>query len=197
MRKDSVWLLEALPCGKLAAYAWPMPWSQGDFIVCHFDFNAPERETGKKEKGRTEGRKEGMKEALSLSAKSRFFKWHPVPETTSFRCSLARCSSLHFSHSIEGGFEPLICVLGRDEESDRNPCSLVYVAARLLPETWKPLQPLADPVAMAAATEASTMKVASKEAYKNVSIEDIPLFAGIWSHLECRWPHSDTRECLR
>ena len=96
-----------------------------------------ERQERKKKEGQKEGRKEGMKEALSLSlsAKSRFFKWHPVPETTSFRCSLARCSSLHFSHSIEGGFEPLICVLGRDEESDRNPCSLVYVAARLLPET--------------------------------------------------------------
>ena len=35
--------------------------------MCHFDFNAPERETGKKEKGRTEGRKEGRNEGSSLS----------------------------------------------------------------------------------------------------------------------------------
>ena len=151
------------------AYAWPMPWSQGDFIVCHFDFNAPERETGKKEKrkdGRKEGRKEWRKLSLSLSLPNQgFSNGTPCPKQhlSVFSVAAWHVAALFISAiaSKRASNHWSVCW---DEmkslaffESDRNPCSLVYVAARLLPRTWKPLQPLADPVAMAAATEVSTI----------------------------------------
>ena len=166
-----------LPCGKTQSDSWkpchvenwqPMPGlclayavkSRGLYSVSLW-LQCPRKRDRKERK--KEGRKEGRKLSLSLPNQG-FSNGTPCPKQhlSVFSVAAWHVAALFISAiaSKRASNHWSVCW---DEmkslaffESDRNPCSLVYVAARLLPRTWKPLQPLADPVAMAAATEVST-----------------------------------------